>query len=283
VSASKFILVVLLRAVCLWFAFELLFTVISFISAMILGRRARKGKGSKRLKAGRLMREFVIEVGAAALTHFLVAIAGGLRFRKSRVSLNVTATPVLLIPGYFSNRGIWLFFTKLLRGLGAGHIHTIDPKPMWGDIRDHAKQVADAVDAILSTTGASQVHLVGHSMGGLIARYYIEHLGGAGKVGACVMLGTPNHGTFMSRIGVGVCAKQMQPGSEFLEELNKFESIEKRVKYVSIRSTFDNMLVPSSNAILGGTTKNIALDHMGHLTMLYSPKVARLVWENLRD
>jgi triacylglycerol lipase len=269
-------------AVCLWFAFELLFTTLSFISAIIRGRRERR-RTTKRLRPERLIAEFVIEVGAAALAHFLVAVAAALRLRKRSVSLNVTTTPVLLIPGYFSNRGVWLFFTKLLRGLGAGHIHTIDPKPAWGDIRDHAKQVADVVDAILSTTGASQVNLVGHSMGGLIARYYIEHLGGAGKVGACVMLGTPNHGSLMSRVGVGVCAEQMRPGSAFLEELNKFESIEKRVKYVSIRSTFDNLLVPSGNAILGGNTKNIALDYMGHLTMLYSPKVARLVWENLRE
>jgi len=280
--SAKFVIVVLFLAVCLWFAFELLFTAASFILAAILGRRERR-KTTKRLKPGRVLLEFVIEIGAAALTHFLVTVAGALRFRKSRVSLNVTTTPVLLIPGYFSNRGIWVFFIKLLRGLGAGHVHTIDPKPMWGDVRDLAKQVADAVDAILSTTGAARVNLVGHSMGGLIARYYIEHLGGASKVGACVMLGTPNHGTLISRLGPGVCAKQMYPGSAFLADLNKFESIEKRVKYVSIRSTFDNMLVPSGNAILGGNTTNIALDHMGHLTMLYSSRVAKLVWENLRE
>jgi hypothetical protein len=43
------------------------------------------------------------------------------------------------------------------------------------------------------------------------------------------------------------------------------------------------MLVPSTNGILGGNARNISLDYMGHLTMLYSPKVAGLVWENLRE
>ena len=282
-AAAKFILVVLLWAVCLWLALELLLTASSFIIAGILGRRERRETASMRLNTARVIGQFFIEFGAASLTHFLVAVAETLRPPKSKLSLNVTMTPVLLIPGYFSNRACWLVFARLMRGLGASHIYTIDPKPMTGDIREHAKQVAERVDAILGTTGASRVNLVGHSMGGLIARYYIEQLQGADKVGVCVMLATPHHGSLLSRLARGIDAKQMRPGSEFLTDLNRFERIEKEVKYVSIWLTFDNMLVPSTNGILGGNARNISLDYMGHLTMLYSPKVAGLVWENLRE
>jgi pimeloyl-ACP methyl ester carboxylesterase len=43
--------------------------------------------------------------------------------------------------------------------------------------------------------GQDKVDIVAHSMGGLVARYYIEKLGGRNKVGSLTMLGTPNWGT----------------------------------------------------------------------------------------
>jgi triacylglycerol esterase/lipase EstA (alpha/beta hydrolase family) len=283
VTAVKFILVVLLLAFCLWLAVEILFTTASFIIAAVLGKRQRREDTSLRLQPGLVAREFIEEIGAAALTHLLVMVAEGLHLPRRKLPLNVTTTPILLIPGYFSNRAYWLAFARIIRRVGAAQFYTIDPKPMTGDIRELARQVAERVDVILGTTGSAHVNIVCHSMGGLIARYYIEQLQGADKVGTCVMMGTPHHGTWLSRLGVGTNAKQMRPGSEFLADLNKFEHSDKGVKYVNIYSTFDNMLVPPNNAVLGGNAKNIPIDHVGHLTMLYSPKVAKLAWQNLRE
>ncbi|MEZ4606942.1 MAG: hypothetical protein R2865_09135 [Deinococcales bacterium] len=41
-------------------------------------------------------------------------------------------------------------------------------------------------------TGAPQVDIVAHSMGGLISRYYIAKLMGDVDVAQLIMLGTPN-------------------------------------------------------------------------------------------
>ena len=279
VAAVKFVFVVLVCAVGLWLAVELALTTASFILAALLGRKEETPR--RRPNVGRAVAGFLAECGAAALAHFLVAVSAAAPTRKSSVALNVRTTPVLLIPGYFCNRGCWVVFARLLRGLGASNIYTIDPKPMTGDIRELAKQVAEKVDAILSTTQAEQVSMVGHSMGGLIARYYIDRLSGAGKVNVCVTIGSPHHGTLLSRLAPGTNAKQMRSGSEFLTDLNRLEHINKGTRFISIWSTFDNMCVPPTSSILGGNAENISLDYMGHLTMLYSPKVAKLVWDQL--
>jgi triacylglycerol esterase/lipase EstA (alpha/beta hydrolase family) len=275
------VFIVLLCAIGLWLALELLLTTISFVLVAILGRKERARR--EPLNLARAVVGYVAECGAAAITHFLVTVSEPLAPHKKTVALHVGTTPILLVPGYFSNRACFLVFVKLLRRFGGSHTYTVDPKPMTADIRDLARQVAEKVDAILSATRASRVNLVGHSMGGLIARYYVERLGGARKVNVCVTIGTPHHGSLLSRLALGTNAKQMRPGSEFLRDLNKFEHIGTETKLVSIWSIFDNMTVPPTTSVLGGRAKNISLDYIGHLSMLYSPNVARLVWENLNQ
>jgi len=79
------------------------------------------------------------------------------------------------------------------------------------DAAETAGLLARAVDRVLQARGepGGRVDLVGHSLGGLIARYYVRHGGrdllggesfpptfeGAAHVGTVVFLGTPNEGT----------------------------------------------------------------------------------------
>lgn len=278
---SRFVFQVILCMLGLWLAIELVLTAISFAISRLI-RRKRVGEiPAGKIDVPRAVAAFFGEVAAAACTHFLVAVTQPFPARKTRLPLNVITTPILLIPGYFCNRSCWLVFGRLLRNCGAAHVYTIDPKPMTGDIREFAKQVAEKVDMILSTTRASQVNLVGHSMGGLIARYYTAELGGARKVGVCVTIASPHHGTAVSRIAPGINAGQMRRGSQFLVALNKSEHVGTSTQLVSIWSRFDNMIVPPTSSVLGGNAKNIVLDGFGHLAMLYSPRVAQLVWDNL--
>ncbi len=67
----------------------------------------------------------------------------------------------------------------------------------WGDdIRERAQQLAEQVDQVLQLEGVNQVHLLGHSMGGLDARYMIVNVPGmADKVAMLTTIGGPNHGT----------------------------------------------------------------------------------------
>ena len=278
-GALKFVLIVFLCAVGLWFALELVLTAASFILVAILGPKEPPRRGPR--NPGRAIVAFLAECAAAAVTHFLVTVTEPLTPRKKTVTLKIGSTPILLVPGYFSNRACFFVFARLLRNLGASHIYMIDPKPMTADIRELANQLAEKVDAIFGATGVTQINLIGHSMGGLIARYYVEQLGGASKVNVCVTLGTPHHGTALSRLAWGTNGKQMRPGSAFLADLNRFEHISKETRFVSIWSTFDNMSAPRTTSILGGDATNVSVDYLGHLSMLYSPSVARLVWQNL--
>ncbi|MEE8408277.1 MAG: alpha/beta fold hydrolase [Myxococcota bacterium] len=76
----------------------------------------------------------------------------------------------------------------------------VDP---FNSVDARGKQVAKQLDAILKKTGAKKVHLVGHSQGGLDARYVVATLGYADRVTTVTTVGTPHQGTALSDIVYG--------------------------------------------------------------------------------
>lgn len=63
------------------------------------------------------------------------------------------------------------------------------------DNRIIAGQLAAAIRSWRTTMGHGRVTIIAHSMGGLIARYYLDQLGGAEDVGRFIVMGTPHKGT----------------------------------------------------------------------------------------
>ena len=103
-----------------------------------------------------------------------------------------------------------------------------------------AGELKAVIDAIKRFTGAPKVIVVGHSLGGLAARAYIQGIGqnrqGAtvaygGDVAALIMISTPNQGSVLANISgkpeSAACViadtanlRDLQPSSELLAQLN---------------------------------------------------------------
>lgn len=128
-------------------------------------------------------------------------------------------------------------------------------EPTWRDIRFYAQRFSEEMRILRAEHDVAQCHVVGHSMGGLIARAYIERqdIGAAADdlhamrdgadVHTLIMLATPNHGCPVASLGEGVSTlgEQLSPGSEFLRALNTVHSVDGRmtsivptVRYVSL-------------------------------------------------
>jgi triacylglycerol lipase len=140
-----------------------------------------------------------------------------------------------------------------------GHQAFVFPLPGQGlgDIGVTSAALAPFVDQVLAQTGASRVDLIGHSQGGLVARYYIKFLGGASKVDSFVGLATPHHGTQLANLamlhGVVDClgypfCQQVVTGSPFLNDLNGDDDTFGAVRYTNFASTLDLIVVPYTNA-----------------------------------
>jgi len=188
--------------------------------------------------------------------------------------------PVLLLHGVLCNRGS---MEDLRTELGARNIqplYTLSYGPPLASIERFVDQVAAKIDAILAATGAARVALVGHSMGGLVARAYLRRHG-PDKVSTVIMLGTPHHGSVHAWLFPGTSLLQLRPGNAWLGELNRSTAAPAGVRIVSLWSWHDSMVAPQTSAQLEGAV-NIALRGIGHNALVTSRRVAALVAEELQ-
>jgi triacylglycerol lipase len=128
-------------------------------------------------------------------------------------------TPVVLVHGYIHNRSAFLVMAANLRHAGFEHVHGLNYNPLRDDIPTIAEMLAVEVNRVLGATGAEQCMIVGHSMGGIVARYYTQELAGPDTVDTVITLASPHRGTYTARLGVGPAATQLRPRSRLLRRL----------------------------------------------------------------
>jgi triacylglycerol esterase/lipase EstA (alpha/beta hydrolase family) len=181
--------------------------------------------------------------------------------------------PVILIHGYGMNRAS---MTPLAARLSAAGLGPVTGFEYWslGKIASAARRLGEFVDEVRAATGAAQVDVVGHSMGGVVGRYYVVLGGGDGAVRDLVTIGSPHAGTGASLVGVGRPIRELTNGSTLLARLAAAPP-PSRTKLTAIWSHADP-LVRGRDAHLDGADE-IVFDDLGHISMLASRRVANAI------
>lgn len=96
------------------------------------------------------------------------------------------------------------YFRRIRSHLEKHHFRTYYSDVDWaGDLTVRGPQLAENVRAVLRDSGQEKVHIIGHSMGGLDARYMITKVAGmADKVASLTTIGTPHLGTSFATHGL---------------------------------------------------------------------------------
>jgi len=189
-------------------------------------------------------------------------------------------SPVLLLHGVLCNAGAMAGLRRDLVARKLGPVYALSYGPPLASINDFADQLAAKMDAILEATGATQVAIVGHSMGGLVARAYLRRHG-ARKVSVVMTLGTPHHGSVHAWLFPGLSLAQLRPGNAWLANLNRTEGAPAGVRIVSLWSWHDSMVAPQTSSRLAGA-ENIELAGIGHNALLGDRRVFALVAAELK-
>ena len=190
---------------------------------------------------------------------------------------------MLLLHGAWMNRWVMAYLALALRREGST-VQALSYRTMHDTLEQHLSRVARRIAAL----DAPRVHLVGHSLGGVIVLRYLQR-GADARIGRAVLLGSPVAGC---RAAADLAR---HPGGELL--MGKSLGVWREPVDVSVDPRFEigaiagtralglgrivaRLPKPNDGVVCLDETKFPALrDHLalpvGHTLMLASPRVAR--------
>lgn len=200
-------------------------------------------------------------------------------------------TALLLIHGTRSDRTInWQYLGPELAALGFC-VYSVDlPDRGQAPLAESVKALAVRAREVLSETGAKSISLVGHSVGGVVARDFVLRGGGIDVVDDVIAMGTAHTGYYTEppgdqvdaafNTGCDSCYEQAR-GSQYMRGLNAGDPTPGRASYTSLITSYDGVALPLESQYLpeGPQVANVLLqeecpDHVvDHLTLAVDPLV----------
>ena len=189
-------------------------------------------------------------------------------------------TLVVLMHGVYCNRGVWRPVRRRLVKHAQVRVAVPTLTPVTAGLAQQAQGFAQWLDALVKDQ-PQRVVLIGHSMGGLIARLCITQGLLRTSVHKLICLGSPHAGSELAKLLSGEVGRDLSRQSEVLADLEAAASASTAV--VNLYSRHDNLVAPYESAYLPHAT-NLVLDGIGHMSLVYSRQVyAALLHELHKD
>lgn len=187
--------------------------------------------------------------------------------------------PVVLVHGYAGSEVVWEPLRRVLGGSGFDRVVTVSYDSFGVAVDDVTACIAGAVRDATATGSCPGVHLVGHSLGGLLVRRAIADHDLAALVGAAVTISTPHGGSPLARFAVGDCARLLTPGPPGPE------TPVTGPRWLAFGSDGDRVVPPSSalRTEPGLGARTVLVRGRGHLTVCRDPSLLRTLVDHLRD
>ncbi|MGP4089045.1 esterase/lipase family protein [Streptomyces sp. KR55] len=185
--------------------------------------------------------------------------------------------PVLLVHGLADGASVVPPLQRELRGDGVGPFIPVTCNAFGPDIPTAARKLGDQVESACARGAGRAAVVIGYSLGGLIARYYVQRLGGDAYVPLVITLATPHGGTATALLAPAhPLLRQLRPGSELLVELAE-PAAGCRTRFVAFYSDLDEAVIPAARGRIDHPdlkARNVLVPGVGHLTLpLHRPVI----------
>ena len=191
--------------------------------------------------------------------------------------VEAAGTPIVLVHGIFDNRSIFAVLRRGLHRRGFGPTYALNYSALTEDARSVAARLGSLIGQVREETGHERVHVVGHSLGGLIGRYLVQRLGGDESVHTLVTLGSPHGGTLPAHIVPLEVARQIRIGGDLIEELAQ-PAADCRTRFIAVWSDIDQLVIPQTHARIDHPdlrARNVLVRGVGHLSLPVDGRVVR--------
>jgi pimeloyl-ACP methyl ester carboxylesterase len=173
---------------------------------------------------------------------------------------------VVMLHGFFASAGVFRPMKRMLVSRTGAKVASFTHAPGAG-IERIAQSLARIVEQVPKQC---RVHLVGHSLGGVVARWYVQELGGHKRVTQTISLGSPFGGTERVRRLRFLVGADLHRTSPVLARL-RARAHEHDVPHTSIVADDDTMVVPADSAVFP-RGEVVVLRGRGHNSLLFDPE-----------
>lgn len=182
------------------------------------------------------------------------------------------ARPVLLVHGFGGRKSSWSVIAKNLRARGLS-VGAVTYSPFGASVEELADQLIVEVKRTLSQTGSEKLHLVGHSLGGLVIAQAVAGGRLSGLVDTVVTLGSPFGGSPWAKLlPFGAIVPALRENSPLLRRLAS-APIPDGVRWLAFSAKLD-VIVPGLRSVPAhAQVETITVNGVGHLGMLLSAQV----------
>jgi pimeloyl-ACP methyl ester carboxylesterase len=180
---------------------------------------------------------------------------------------------VILVHGFCASAGVFRPLAERLKSEADARIASFTHAPGAG-VRRIARSLAALVERIPQ---GARITIVGHSLGGVVARWYVQEMGGDARVERTISLGSPFGGVDVPRYLVGT---DLHEESALLRRLRD-RAAAFDVPHTSVVAMADRV-VPGIETACLGVGDVVVLEDLGHNSLLFDPDVAGLVIDRVR-
>ena len=196
-------------------------------------------------KTGRAIMKIVL-VSACGLVPVILSYPLAYRHKRFQPEPDHTCTlpPVILVHGLYHNASAWILYRWWLKRAGFKNVYAFSYSSWKPSFYDLMEELDRQITHVLELFPGKQIVLLGHSLGGLLSRAYVECTGNAPKVQAVVTLGAPHQGSKLAALGLGKLARSLLYRGALITWLET-EAKEISVPRLALHSPLDNMVLPN--------------------------------------
>ncbi|CAO5148552.1 triacylglycerol lipase [Frankia sp. AiPs1] len=193
---------------------------------------------------------------------------------------DAATTPVLLVHGLIDNRSVFARLRRHLCRRGFRRVVPVQLPLRTASVEDGARVLARMVARIAGDDG--HVNVIAHSLGGLIARYYVQRMGGDRQVDTLITLASPHGGTRLAELVPRPLPypllRQLRPDSSLIAELAE-PAPGCRTRIIAVAAALDTVVRPAQATVHHPDLDvvNLTVPGLGHQSLAFSGAVAHQV------
>jgi triacylglycerol esterase/lipase EstA (alpha/beta hydrolase family) len=179
---------------------------------------------------------------------------------------------VVMVHGLFHNPSAWILARHRLQAQGLAT--ACFSYPCWNtDWDTTVLNLKNYLDELVRSHPGQNIHLLGHSMGGLLLCAALPQVEDARSVRSLITLGTPYGGSKLAPFALGSLGRFLRPEQDTMARATA-QPIPAHVRCLALRSPADNMVLPNTALLcpLPGWTER-ETGPVSHVAMLHSKKV----------